>query len=156
MILLIFQANDEYYARGSVGTEDIASTAISGPIFVSLLVLPLFITVLSSALIAHRWVLGPVIGGWPLLVLAAIDALTRKPGWIETLAVLVAVAALLAGAAWLTQRLTRKHWRLTTDGSLWGNGNRWYAAVSSDRQWRWDGSMWQSPPRSAESSTTLS
>src|SRR5438067_254013 len=80
VILLIFQANDEYHARGSVGTEDISSTAISVPIFVSLLILPLLMTALSSALIPHRWLLAPVIGGWPLVFLVLIDALTRGPG----------------------------------------------------------------------------
>ena len=135
--VLVFQTNTEWYARGRVGTEDILATSISVPVLVSFLIVPLIITAVDARLISWRWWLAAVIGGGPVLVLAAGSLFSPSLG---TLA-MVLIAAAFVGVAWGVAKLSPT-WRVSRDGAWWTDGRRRLSVATPDGQWRWDGKTW--------------
>ena len=140
VILLVFAANEEYVARGQTGQEDIAATSISTPVFSSLLIVPLIITVFVSARSRHWWI-GPLVGGAVPSMVAILVHSSSAP--VPPAIVLVSVPSAYIAAGWIANRLLYAPWALSADGQWWRNGRAAYSAISADGRWRWDGLTWQ-------------
>ena len=137
IFVLILEANAEYEARGRTGYESITDTSLSLPLLLSLLIVPVIITILGSAIIRRRWLIAFVIGGWPLI---ALIALAGGVGAIVTIGITFAA---LVGIAWLVhRRVWGSTWQLSADGQQWVRGARSVSTWSKDGRWRWDGRTW--------------
>ena len=137
IFVLILEANAEYEARGRTGYESITDTSLSLPLLLSLLIVPVIITILGSAIIRRRWWIAFVIGGWPLI---ALIALAGGVGAIVTIGITFAA---LVGIAWLVhRRVWGSTWQLSADGQQWVRGARSVSTRSKDGRWRWDGRTW--------------
>jgi hypothetical protein len=138
VFILIFVANEEYVARGSIGYESIATTSVSAPFLASLLILPALITVLFAAQSRRHWWIGFVVGGWPVIVLIGLSG----PNWLLPFTIVVVVIAGLVVVAWWVHRRIWANWEISADGQNWTRGGRYCSTLSTDARWRWDGRTW--------------
>ncbi|HSS61562.1 MAG TPA: hypothetical protein VLK30_08920 [Candidatus Limnocylindrales bacterium] len=141
VVILVFQANDEYYARGSVGYESISTTAISIPVFLFLLLVPLAITTLVSANVRRYWWVGSIAGGG-LPSLVTIGAQRWSVDIVSSLATSTIVVGLFVIVGWGAYRFVSRRWVLSADGQSWVKGGLRYPTLSDDGRWRWDGTTW--------------
>lgn len=145
VIILILAANSEYYARGRTGTEDIASTSISVPILLSLLVVPLIVTSVVSASVNRHWWLGSIAGGaLPSVIAIASQRWSEQALFSIVVSVLIVSAFVVVG--WAAHRKFIGRWSLSPDSASWGDGRHSYPTLSSDGQWRWTGGSWEQLP----------
>ena len=141
--ILTTLANDDYEARGRIGTESITDPAGAIWLLASLLILPMVIVIVGGVFGGRYWWVGALAAAWPGALIAFLALVTPGSGRFETIAGMGALVAVTTGAGWLISRIAKERWTLSLDGLHWVQGQKSYPARSSDGQWQWDGGAWR-------------